>query len=59
MTDLQGQGKADLIGFLVPSEMFVKPIVDYSNSSQTGKSFLNFAKTDVDRFSKVDYLPLV
>jgi len=54
MTDLKGHGKADLIGFFLLSKMAARPIVAYSNRGQTGKSFLHFMETDVDRFSKVD-----
>ena len=54
MTDLKGHGKADLIGFFLLSKMAARPIVASSNRGQTGKSFLHFMETDVDRFSKVD-----
>ena len=54
MTNLEGSGKVDLRGILRQSKVNVKPIVDCLNRGQTGKSFLHFIETDVDRFSKVD-----
>ncbi|MFL2866525.1 MAG: hypothetical protein ACJZ8Y_15050 [Pirellulaceae bacterium] len=54
MTNLEGSGKVDLSGILRQSKVDVKPIVDCSNRAQTGKSFMHFIETDVDRFSKVD-----
>tara|TARA_B100000475_G_C14814150_1_gene237604 strand:- start:281 stop:454 length:174 start_codon:yes stop_codon:yes gene_type:complete len=54
MTNLEGSGKVDLSGILRQSKVDVKQIVDCSNRAQTGKSFMHFIETDVDRFSKVD-----